>query len=136
MRCRIHFDDIGMPAFHDGLAMHARLGEIDRRLAAFVVALEVQAARQDPRRRRLADAAHACQHPGMGNAAGGEGVAQGAHHRRLADEIVEARRAVFARQNLVGAARTGAVAAFTHGPVIRRSVAEVKALGLAPAMRR
>ena len=63
--------------------------------------LEVQAAREDAGRRGLADAAHAGQHPGMRDAPGREGVAQRAHHRLLADQVVEARRAVFAGEHLV-----------------------------------
>ena len=40
-------------------------------------------------RRGLADAAHAGQHIGLGDAARGEGIGEGAHHRFLADQVGE-----------------------------------------------
>ncbi len=50
---------------------------------------------------RLADAAHAGEHIGLGDAARGEGVAQRAHHGVLADQLGEDSRAVFARKRRV-----------------------------------
>ena len=42
------------------------------------------------------------EHEGMGDAAGGEGVGQGAHQRLLPDQAGEIGRAVFARQDAIG----------------------------------
>ena len=44
------------------------------------------------------------EHPGLRDAAGLEGVRQGADHRLLADQVLEGARAVFAGQNPVGRA--------------------------------
>ncbi len=68
---------------------------------------EIQPARKDARGRRLADAAHAGQHPGMRDAARREGILQRPDHRLLADQVVEARRAVFPRENLVAGSGFG-----------------------------
>ena len=75
VRGGVHLQHVGMAALHDGAAMHALDGEIDVRRAGAVLGLEVQAAGEDARRRGLADAAHAGQHPGVRDAAGGERVA-------------------------------------------------------------
>ena len=63
----------------------------------------------DARRRGLADPAHAGQHEGMGEPAGGDGVGQGADHRFLADQAGEVGRPVFARENLIGRLLGGGV---------------------------
>ena len=68
--------------------------------------LVVQRAGEDARRRGLADAAHAGEDPGLRNAPGLERVRQRAHHRVLADQIVEMLRAIFARQHAVGLGRS------------------------------
>ena len=101
VRGGVDLHHIDMIAFDDRRAMQAEAVEIDGRRAAAVRQLIIQPARQDARRRRLADAAHAREHPGLGDAVVGEGVAQGAHHRVLPDQIGEARRAVFARQHAI-----------------------------------
>ena len=67
------------------------------------VGLVVQRARQDARGGRLADAAHAGQHVALGDAVGGERIAQRRHHRLLADQVGEGGRAILARQHEVGA---------------------------------
>ena len=64
--------------------------------------LVVERTRQDARRRRLADAAHAGENPGLRDAAGLERVRNGAHHRILADQVVEGSGPVLARQDAVG----------------------------------
>ena len=50
----------------------------------------------------FADAADAGEHPGVGNAALGKGVAQDPDHGVLADEVLEAGWAVFAGEDAVG----------------------------------
>ena len=69
--------------------------------------LVIEAARQDARRRGLADAANAGEHPGLRDAAGLEGVRQGADHRLLADQVVEGAGAVFAGKDAIGRAGCG-----------------------------
>ena len=64
----------------------------------------VQPLGDDPRGGGLADAAHAGQHEGMGDAVGREGVAQGAHHRLLPDQVGEGLRPVFPGEDLIGGA--------------------------------
>ena len=66
------------------------------------VALVVQSSGQQPRRRRLADAANAGEHEGVGDAAGREGVLQCADHPLLTDQVVEIPRTVFASEHGVG----------------------------------
>ena len=62
----------------------------------------VEGARENARRRRLADAAHAGEDIGLMDAVGGEGIGERAHHRVLADQVVEAGGAVFAREHAIG----------------------------------
>ena len=69
--------------------------------------LEVQAARDDARCRGFAHAAHAGEDIGLMDAVGGKRIAQGAHHRLLADKIGEILRTVFPRQHPVGRGSTG-----------------------------
>jgi hypothetical protein len=78
-----------------------RVGQIDARLVDFG-GLVIERPRQNAGGGRLADTAHAGQHPGLGDAAGGKGVGQRADHRLLADQVGEILRAVLARQNTVG----------------------------------
>ena len=66
------------------------------------VALVVQGPGQQAGGGGLADPAHAGEHEGVGDAAGGEGVGQGADHRLLADQVLEALRPVFAGEDGVG----------------------------------
>ena len=98
-----------------------RLRHVDRRPPGAVGHLVIQAARQNPRRRGLADAADAGEHPGLRDAAGLEGIRQGADHRLLADQILEGARAVFAGQDAIGRAgsRGSAQAKSPAGPARR-----------------
>jgi hypothetical protein len=82
----VHLDHVDMAAF----GMMARQcspspvrGDVGRRFCRSCSS----GAGQDARGRRLADAAHAGEHEGMRDAAGGEGVGEGAHHRLLADQV-------------------------------------------------
>ncbi len=98
----VHLQHVDVARFHDGAAMHALFGEVDRGPAGAVGQQVVEPARQDARRRRLAHAAHAGEDPGLRNAARRERVAQRAHHRVLADQVVEVLRAVFPGQHAIG----------------------------------
>ena len=104
----VHLDHVDMAAFHDGFAMLARHGEIDLR-PVDRVGLVVERAGKNARGGRLADPAHAGQHPGLGDTAGGERVGQRAHHRLLPDQVGEIARAVFARENAIGRLLGGGV---------------------------
>ena len=76
------------------------VGPVDRAVRQLVV----ERAGEDARGRGLADAAHAGEDPGLRDAAGLERVRDRAHHGVLADQVVEGRGAVFARQHAVDAA--------------------------------
>ena len=76
------------------------VGSGDRTVRQFVI----ERARQNARGRGLADAAHAGEDPGLRNAPDLERVRDGAHHGVLADQVVEAGRAVFARQHAIAGA--------------------------------
>ncbi len=97
----VEFEHVDMPAFDDRLAVAAHDAQVDR---GFVdgVAFVVERPGQQARRRRLADAAHAGQHEGVGDTVAGEGVGEGAHHGFLADQVLEGARAVLARQDGIG----------------------------------
>ena len=103
VRGGVHLDHIDMTAFHDGAAMGALAGELHRRALHLAGDLIVEAARQNTGRGRLADTAHAGQHPGLRNAPRCKGVFQRLDHRLLADEIVKGLGAVLAGQHPVGA---------------------------------
>ena len=105
MRGGVHLEHVHVARFHDRFAMDAELGHVDGRLAGAVGLLVVEAAGQDAGRRGLADAADAGEHPGLRDAAGLEGVREGAHHRLLADQVVEGAGAVFAGKDAVGRGR-------------------------------
>ena len=62
----------------------------------------VQPLGDDPRRRGLADPAHAGQHEGVRDPLRLEGVAERAHHRLLPDQVGEGRGPVLAGQNPIG----------------------------------
>ena len=86
----VHLQHVDVPAFHDRLAVHAHRRHGDgRALHRAVGQFVVQRAGEDARRRRLADAAHAGEDPGLRHAAGLERVRDRADHGLLADEIVE-----------------------------------------------
>ncbi len=61
----------------------------------------VQSACEDAGGRRLADAARAGKHERLGDAPGGDGVAQRLRDAALADHVLEPLRTPFARQDLV-----------------------------------
>src|SRR5262249_53779907 len=106
VRRRIHLDDVRVPAFHDGLAVHAELRQVRGRAGDRAVGeLVVERAGENARRRGLADAAYAGEDPGLGNAARGERIGDRAHHGVLADQVGEGLRPVFAREHAVGADR-------------------------------
>ena len=77
------------------------VGPVHRAVGQFVI----ERAGEDARGRGLADAAHAGEDPGLRDAAGLERIRDGAHHGVLADQVVEARRAVFARQHAIAGRR-------------------------------
>ena len=62
----------------------------------------VQRARQDARRRRLADAARPGEHERLREPAARQRVPQRPRHRLLADDVVELLRPPLARDDLVG----------------------------------
>ena len=108
VRGRVHLDDVEMPALHDRLAVYAENRHVDRRAGDRAVRqFVIERARQDTRRRGLADPAHAREHPGLRNAAALEGVRNRADHRILADQIREGRWPVFAREHAIGTGRIG-----------------------------
>ena len=77
-------------------------GQVDGRAGLLAGLGVVQRPGDDAGRGGLADAAHARQHIGLRDPAALEGVPQRAHHRILADQIVEGLRAVFAREDEIG----------------------------------
>ena len=97
----VHLEHVGFAFGQDGDAVGADAARVGGRAAGAVRADAVQRAGDDAGGGGLADAADAGEHEGMRDAAGGEGVAQDAHHRLLADQVVEAGRAVFPRQHPV-----------------------------------
>ena len=114
-RGRVHLDHVDMAVLCDGSAIVADAAGIDRGTARSVGADTVQGTGDDAGGRRLADAAYAGQHEGVGDAAGGDGVAQGAHHRFLADQGREIDRTVFAGEDAIGCCRVRARGGLSHG---------------------
>jgi hypothetical protein len=108
VRGRVHLDDVGVPALHDGPAVNPDRGHIDgRRADRAVRQLVVERPRQDARRRGLADAAHPGEDPGLRDARGRKRVRDRTHHGVLTDQVAEIGRAIFARQHPIGAVRAG-----------------------------
>ena len=64
----VHLDHVEMPALQDGAAMLALLDHVEGRRAVAARRRIIQRARDQPRGRGLADAAHAGQHIGLGDA--------------------------------------------------------------------
>src|SRR5262249_45608875 len=107
----IHLDDVDVPALHDRLAMHADHRHFDgRRGDGAVWQLVIERAGENARRRGLADAAHAGQDPGLRDARSLECIRDGAHHRILADQIIEGRGAILACEHAVGRIARRAIA--------------------------
>ncbi len=94
----VELQHVHMPALDDGAAVTSLHAQLDGRLMP-LGGLEVEGARQEPGGGGLANPPHPGEHEGVGDAAGGEGVAQRAHHRLLADHVLEALRTVLARQD-------------------------------------
>ena len=102
VRGGVHLDDVDMARFDDRLAMLAQLRHVDARLVDLAGDGIVERPRQNARRRGLADPAHAGEDIGLMDAFGREGIGEGAHHRLLPDEVVEARGTIFAREDAIG----------------------------------
>ena len=83
----VQLQHVHVPAVDDRLAVDAEV-QVQRGVVD-PLALVVERPGQQPRGGGLADPAHASEHEGVGDAAGGEGVAQGAHHRLLTDQVLE-----------------------------------------------
>ena len=94
----------------------------------------------DPRRGRLADAAHAGKDERLRHTAGADGVGQRADQGVLADHLIEGRRAVLARQHPIctglgrpGSARIGSWSIVGHAAADhRRLPARVEGCGAPP----
>src|SRR3546814_18787570 len=83
-----------LAAFHDRVAMNAGAVHVDRGgsdAGLFVI----EGAGEDAGGGRLADATHAGEHEGVGDAAPLESVREGANHGFLADQVAEIGGAVF-----------------------------------------
>ena len=97
MRGGVDLHDVDVAPFGNlaaGVALPAWLG--GRPLVA------AQRARQNPRGRRLADAARAGKHERLRNPAALDGVRQRTRNGRLADDVIELLRAPLAGEDLVG----------------------------------
>ena len=116
VRGRVHLDDVDMAAFHDRFAVLAETVHRDRR-PVDLVGLVVERSRQDARGGGLAHAAHAGQHPRLGDPPGRKGIGEGADHRLLADEARKVPRPVLAGENPVaGRSFSGILPGFVHRP--------------------
>ena len=117
---RVHLDHVDMAVLGDRLAIVANAAGIDGRAALAVGPDAVQRAGDDAGGRGLADAADAGEHEGMRDAAGGDGVAQRAHHGFLADQRGEIDGAVFAGEDAIGkgGCRLGGFSPATSCPVV------------------
>ena len=98
---RVELQHVRMPAFHDRLAVLT--GRVELQARTFMVrTFIVERPCQQTRRGCFPHPAHTRQHEGVGDAVEFEGIAQGADHRLLADQVREEFRAVFPRQHLIG----------------------------------
>ncbi len=133
---RVHFKHVDMAAFHDRLAVGAKLLDVERGPVRHAGPLVVERARQDAGGGRLADAAHAGQHIGLRDPVHLERIAERPDHDVLADEVFETLRAVFAgkhnvrRSRLRILRRVWLIAGFAHGPKSQ------PLLGINPAPKR
>ena len=98
----IHLNHVGMPIGHDADAIRANAAWIDSGTTQAIRTDAVQRSGDNTGGGGFADTAHTGEHEGMRHPAGGEGIAQNAHHRFLADEVVKGRRPVFAGEHAVG----------------------------------
>ena len=99
---RVDLDDVDVAVLRDRHALVAHAARLRGRPALAVRPDAVEHARDDARRRRLADAAHAGQHERVGEASGVDRVRKRAHHRVLADQRGEVAGSVLAGENAVG----------------------------------
>ena len=97
----VHFHNVHMAAGRDGNAGLAHPARVDRRAAVAIRPDAVQCFRNDARSGGLAHPAHAGQQPGLRQSATRNGVAQRLHHRRLPEQRIKCRRAIFACQHTV-----------------------------------
>jgi len=97
---RVEFQHIRVIPCHDRRAEVARRIEIHARRVVAVARI-VERARQQPRRRGLADAAHAGQHEGVRHATGLKRILQRPNHGFLANQIRKQARTVLARKYLI-----------------------------------
>ena len=107
---RVDLEDVHVASFGDldaRVAGAARIG--GRSLFA------VEAARQDARGRRLADAARAGEHERLRDPVGADRVPERLRHGALADHVLKALRTPFPRENLVGHGRCLAVVMLAQG---------------------
>ena len=100
MRRGVDLHDVDVAPFGNLAAGVAHPAGIGRRPL-----VAAQRARQNPRRRRLADAARTRKHERLRNPPALDGVGQRTRHSRLADDVIELLRAPLAGENLVGHTR-------------------------------
>ena len=103
----VHLHHIDMAAFGNGAAGLALAAGLGRRASLAIGTGAVQALGDDPGGGGFAGAANAGEDEGMGDAVGGKGIFQGAHHRLLPDEIGKGFGAVFAGKDAVGLVGVG-----------------------------
>ena len=99
---RIHFQHVNMPAAGNIAAMLAHPARAKGRPACAIAAFAIQPLCQNSGRRGFANAAHPCQHKGMGQPAKCQRIAKGAYKSLLSDKRLKTVRAIFTRQNAVG----------------------------------
>ena len=81
----VHLDHVRVAVGQDRDAVRANAARVRGRATLTIRANAIEGARNNPRRRGLSHAAHAGQHPSMGNAVERERIAQRAYHHVLAD---------------------------------------------------
>ncbi len=113
VRGSVHLDHVDVARIHDRLAVRAELRHVDARPVDLARNAIVQRAGENARGRRLAGAADAGENIGLMDAVDGEGIGDRPDHRLLADQVLEALRPVFSRENPVG--RGGRARAGRHG---------------------
>ena len=102
----VHLDDVDMARLENGVAVPALDTKVDRRTRVLTVDGHIiEGAGNQAGRRRLADAAYAGKHVGLGDTIGCERVGERSHHGVLTDQVLEGLRAVLAREHPVGSLR-------------------------------